>query len=43
MKKVIILRKIHVAMKYFAAPFSTKKETKHIHNSAAHLLHKVLE
>ena len=38
MKKVIILRKIHVKMKSFAPPW---KETKHIHASAADLLHTV--
>ena len=51
-KKVIILRKIHVAMESFAPPFqfepeqkktcdneSHEKETKHIHASAADLLH----
>ena len=32
MKKVIILRKIHVKIKSFAPPY---KETKHIHVSAA--------
>ena len=40
MKKVIILRKMHVKMKSFAAPL---KETKHILASAADLLHTVLE
>ena len=56
MKKVIILRKIHVTIKYFVPPFlnhfslnlnrkktcpneSQGKETKHIHASAADLLH----
>ena len=38
MKKVIIIRKIHVKMKSFAP---TQKETKHIHASAADLLHTV--
>ena len=38
MKKVIIIRKIHVKMKSFAPPW---KETKHIHASAADLLHTV--
>ena len=42
MNKVIILREIHVTMKSFAPPFSTI-ETKHIHASAADLLHTVLE
>ena len=37
-KKVIILRKLHVKMKSFTPPW---KETKHIHASAADLLHKV--
>ena len=40
MKKVIILRKIHVKMKSFAPP---QKENTHIHASAADLLHTVLE
>ena len=35
-KKVIILRKIRVKMKSFTPPW---KETKHIHASAADLLH----
>ena len=53
MKKVIILRKIHVTIKSFSPPFlkhfslslnrkkhgSHQKETKHIHASAANLLH----
>ena len=38
MKKVIILRKIHVTMKSFAPP---QKKTKHIRASAANLLHAV--
>ena len=37
-KKVIVLRKIHVKMKSFNPP---QKETKHIHASAADLLHTV--
>ena len=37
-KKVIILRKIHVKMTSFAPPW---KETKHIHASAAALFHKL--
>ena len=40
MKIVIILRKIHVKMKSFAPP---QKKTKHIHASAAGLLHTVLK
>ena len=40
MKKVIILRKIHLKMKSFTPP---EKETKHIHASAADVLHRVLE
>ena len=40
MKKVIILRKIHVKTKSFAPPY---KETTHVHASAADLLHTVLE
>ena len=40
MKIVIILRKIHVKIKYFAPPW---RDTKHIHTSAAHLLHTTLE
>ena len=43
MKKVIILRKIHVTMKSFAPQSPRQKETKHIHASAANLLHTVLE
>ena len=44
MKKVIILRKIHVAMKCFAPPFSImEKKPEHIQTSAADLLHAVLE
>ena len=43
MKKVIILRKIHVTMKSFVPPFSTIEKTKHIYASAADLLHRVLE
>ena len=39
LKKVIILRKIHVEMKSFAPP---QKETKHIHATDADLLHTVL-
>ena len=56
MKKGIILRKIHVTIKYFVPPFlkpfqfepeqkktypneSQGKETKHVHASAADLLH----
>ena len=42
-KKVIILRKIHVTMNSFAPSFPTWKETKHIYPTAANLLHKVLE
>ena len=38
MKKVIIVRIIYVKMKSFAPP---KKETKHMHVSAADLLHTV--
>ena len=38
MKKVNILRKIHVKMKSFAPPW---KETKYIHASATDLLHTV--
>ena len=38
MKKVIILRKIHVKMKSFTPPW---KETKYIHTSAAGLLHTI--
>ena len=37
-KRVIILRKIHVKMKSFTPP---QKETIHIHASAADLLHTV--
>ena len=40
MKIVIILRKMHVKMKYFAPPYN---ETKHIQASAVDLLHTVLE
>ena len=40
MKIVLILRKIHVKIKSFAPPW---KETKHIHASAADLLHTVSE
>ena len=40
MKKVIILRKTYVKMKFFAPPL---KETKHNHASAANLLYTVLE
>ena len=40
-KKVIILRKIHVEMKSFAP--HRKKLTKHIHASATDLLYTVLE
>ena len=39
-KKVIILRKIHVKIKSFAQP---QKETKHIHASSADLLITVVE
>ena len=40
MKKVIILRKIHVTMKSFASDNERyEKETRHIHASAANLLH----
>ena len=37
-KKVIILRKIHVKMKSFAPPW---KEAKHVHASAADFFHTV--
>ena len=40
MKKKIILQNIHVKTKSFAPP---QKETKHVHSSAADLLHTVLE
>ena len=40
MKRVVILREIHVKMKSFAPP---QKEAKHILASAADLLHTVLE
>ena len=40
MKRVVILRKIHVKMKSFAPP---QKEAKHILASAVDLLHTVLE
>ena len=40
MKKVIILRKIHVKMKSSTPPY---KETKYIHAPAADLLHRVSE
>ena len=40
MKKVVILREMHVKIKSFAP---LQKETKHIHASVAHLLHTVLQ
>ena len=45
MKKVIILRKIHLTMTSLAPLFSTigLHETKHVHASAANLLNTVLE
>ena len=43
MKKVIILKKIHVKMKFPLHNSPPQKETKHIHTSAADVLHTVLD
>ena len=43
MRKVIILREIHVTMKFSLYHSPPYKETNHIQASAAYLLHTVLE